>query len=89
MFRPTDTSEQPNSAAEVATPGKTPKVVRLRLENVNDVQRALARLIRGTLAGKYKTEDLSRYANAFSILARLMEGGDLEKRLAALEAGER
>jgi hypothetical protein len=62
------------------------KVVRLRLDTSTDCQRALARLIRSTMAGSIATADLSRYANALMVLARLIEGGDLEKRLIALEA---
>lgn len=62
------------------------KVVRLRLDTSRDCQRALARLIRSTMAGKIETADLSRYANALMVLARLIEGGDIERRLEALEA---
>lgn len=68
------------------TPSVRKKVVRLRLDTSRDCQRALARLIRGTLAGAIPTQDLSRYANAIAVLARLIEGGDLEARIEALEA---
>ena len=70
-------------------PADTPsakKVVRLPLDTSRDCQRALARLIRRTLAGEIETADLSRYANAIMVLARLIEGGQLEDRIAALEA---
>lgn len=62
------------------------KVVRLPLDTSRDCQRALARLIRKALAGEIETADLSRYANAIMVLARLIEGGQLEDRIAALEA---
>lgn len=68
------------------TPVSRKRIVRLRLDTSTDCQRALARLIRSTMAGKIATSDLSRYANALMVLARLIEGGDLEKRLEALEA---
>jgi len=68
------------------SPKSPPKVVRLRLDTSRDCQRALARLIRGTLAGTVETQDLSRYANAIAVLARLIEGGDIERRLEELEA---
>jgi hypothetical protein len=84
-------SEQPESpqnkwGATADTPLERKKVVRLRLDSSRDCQRALARLIRGTLAGTIPTQDLSRYANAIAVLARLIEGGDIERRLEALEA---
>jgi hypothetical protein len=69
----------------MTSPKKAKKVVRVRLDTAQDVQRALARLIRKTLAGDMETQDLSRLANALSILGRLIEGGELEKRLEALE----
>lgn len=37
------------------------------------------------MAGTVETQDLSRYADAIAVLARLIEGGDIEKRLEALE----
>lgn len=70
--------------ADTGVPAK--KVVRLPLDTSRDCQRALARLIRRTLAGEIETSDLSRYANAIMVLARLIEGGQLEDRIAALEA---
>lgn len=71
--------------ADTGVPAK--KVVRLPLDTSRDCQRALARLIRRALAGEIETTDLSRYANAIMVLARLIEGGQLEDRIAALEAG--
>jgi len=78
----------PQNAWGSAVPSPKPakKVVRLRLDTSRDCQRALARLIRATMAGTVETQDLSRYANAIAVLARLIEGGDIEKRLEALEA---
>jgi hypothetical protein len=85
---PADTASTPQISGGwgAATPKKAKKVVRLRLDTASDVQRALARLIRKTLAGDMETQDLSRLANALSILGRLIEGGELEKRLEALES---
>lgn len=85
-------SEQPakpqNPWGPQADTGKAPKkVVRLPLDTTRDCQRALARLIRRTMAGEVKTEDLSRYSNALMILARLIEGGEIERRLDAIERG--
>lgn len=83
--------EQPSNARNswgkpADTPKAAKKVVRLPLDTSRDCQRALARLIRKTLAGEIETTDLSRYANALMVLARLIEGGDIERRIEALEA---
>lgn len=82
-----DAANPQNKWGPPADTGKPPKkVVRLPLDTSRDCQRALAKLIRRTLAGEMETSDLSRYANAIMVLARLIEGGQLEDRIAALEA---
>jgi hypothetical protein len=83
-------SNLPEKPASSGVPSPLPvrKTVRIKLETAQDCQRALARLIRGTLAGTIQTQDLSRYANALAVLGRLIEGGDIEKRLQALESAE-
>lgn len=82
-----DTASPQNKWGPAADTGKPPKkVVRLPLDTSRDCQRALAKLIRRALAGEMDTTSLSRYANAIMILARLIEGGQLEDRIAALEA---
>ena len=80
----------PSTPQETATApadtGSKVKNVRMKLDSANDCQRALARLIRAALAGSIETQDLSRYANALMILSRLIDGGDFERRLEAIEA---
>jgi len=67
-----DTANPRNDWGQSAdTPKAVKKVVRLPLDTSRDCQRALARLIRRTLAGEIETTDLSRYANALMVLARL------------------
>lgn len=67
--------------------GESPKPrLRLRLATIDDVKTELARLYREVKAGTRETTDGSRMANMLLILGRLIEGSDLEKRLAALEA---
>lgn len=75
-----------SAASDVPSPVPARKTVRIKLDTSQDCQRALARLIRGTLAGTIETQDLSRYANAIAVLSRLIEGGEVERRLEALEA---
>lgn len=60
--------------------------VRCTLKTVQDCGRELAKLIRLSRSGRLDTQDLSRYANALQILTRILEGGELEARIAALEA---
>ena len=48
-------------------------------------QPAMARLRRQARDGERDTQDFSRLANGLSILGRLIEGGNLERRLEALE----
>ncbi|TVT58439.1 MAG: hypothetical protein FHK80_07220 [Azoarcus sp. PHD] len=58
------------------------------LRNLADLQNELARLYRGAKSGDVPVADASRLANILQILARLVEGADLEQRIAALEAAE-
>jgi hypothetical protein len=59
--------------------------LRLRLTNIDEVKRELARLYRETRAKRVDTQEASRMANMLSILGRLIEGSDLEARLSAME----
>lgn len=44
-----------------------------------------ARIYRKALCGEMKIEDMSRLVNALSVISRMIEGSDVEARLAALE----
>lgn len=85
------THPQANSptAAGVApgTPpfGRKPRRVRAKLKSVQDTAALLATIIREARSGITSTEDMSRFANALSILAKLIEGGDMEARIERLE----
>ena len=59
---------------------------RAKLTSVRDVQSQLARLYREARSGTIKVEDASRLANILAILGRMIGDGDLEARIAALEA---
>jgi len=66
---------------------KTPRPPRLRLKlaSVGDVRAELARVYRAAKVGSIQIPDASRLANILFILSRIIEGGDLEKRIQALE----
>ena len=72
-----------------ASTGKcaAPARLRLKLNSIDDVKAEMARLYREGKAGQRDVQDVSRLANVLALLARMIEGSDLEKRIAALEGG--
>ena len=64
----------------------TPRL-RLKLNSIDDVKAEMARLYREGKAGTRDVSDVSRLANVLALLARMIEGSDLERRIAALEGG--
>lgn len=72
-------------ASKAAPPGR----VRCPLRTIDDVRAELARLYREGKAGKRDVTDVSKLANVLSILGRLIEGADLETRIAELEQRQR
>ena len=66
-----------------------PPRLRLKLRSIDDVRAELARLYREGKAGKRDITDVSKLANVLSILGRLIEGADLEARIAELEQRQR
>jgi hypothetical protein len=63
-----------------------PSRLRLPLAAIEDVRRELARVYREAKSGRRDVQDASRLAHILSVLARLIEGADLERRIATLEA---
>lgn len=78
------TAETRANAGE--SPAPTPPRLRLKLATIDDVRRELARLYREAKSGTRNVQDASRLAHVLSVLARLIEGADLERRVQALEA---
>lgn len=72
------------AASESAAPPR----MRLKLKTIDDVKMEMARLYREGKAGLRDVADVSRLANVLSLLGRLIEGSDLEKRLTAIEENE-
>jgi hypothetical protein len=62
-----------------------PPRLRLKLKTIDDVSRELARVYRLAKSRQRDTQDCSRLANILQILGRMIEGGQLEARVAALE----
>jgi hypothetical protein len=76
------------SAGKPPTPPVQPRL-RLRLNSIDDVKKELARLYREGKAGKRDVGNVSRLANVLAIMGRLIEGGEAEARIAALEKAQR
>ena len=65
-----------------------PPRLRIKLKTIDDVRAEMARLYREGKAGTRDVADVSRLANVLSLLGRLIEGSDLERRLTAIEESE-
>lgn len=64
---------------------QTKRRTRVRLDSVTDARKEAARIYRAAINGDVKIEDASRLANILALIGRMIEGSDLEARLAALE----
>lgn len=69
-----------------ASESEAPPRLRLKLRTVDDCAAELARVYRLARAGQMDTADASRLGNLLQILTRMIEGGELERRLTALES---
>lgn len=69
-----------------AKPDPSPSRLRLPLTTVEDIRRELARLYREAKSGRRDVGDASRLAHMLGLLGRMVEGAELERRIAALEA---
>jgi hypothetical protein len=84
------------SAGKRVTPPRVPRTpaapaprLRLRLNSIDDVKKEMGRLYREGKAGKRDVGNVSRLANVLAIMGRLIEGSELEARIAAIEKQQR
>ncbi len=63
-----------------------PRVYRRRLANLTNVRTALADVLRRLEAGEVETGQARALIYGLSVLAGIIQGTDLEQRIAALEA---
>jgi hypothetical protein len=61
----------------------TPWVGRLR--TLHDIQKELTRVYKAMRRGEIPTQDGTRLSYTLQVLAKIIEGGDLEQRVAHLE----
>lgn len=83
-----DTEDETQSRSSVGSSAR-PGRIRIPLRNLDEVQRELARLYRDMRGGAIETQDGSRLANVLQILARVIDGGEIERRLAAIEESDK
>jgi hypothetical protein len=81
LTRPTDPQNPP------PRPRRPHRRTRIKLETLGDVKRELAAVYREARApgGTLDWQDCGRAANTLHILARLIEGSEIEQRLAEIE----
>lgn len=66
-------------------PSNTGKRYLVRLHNIGAVRRELAQLYREARRGDVSTGDASKLGHILFLIARILEGADLEKRIERLE----
>ena len=64
----------------------TPRVG--RLTTLADVRGELSRVYRSARRGEIATQDLTRFSYSLSVLAKIIEQSDLEKRVLQLEESQ-
>jgi hypothetical protein len=62
-----------------------PRLPRVRLDSLDRVRREMAKLYIEGRSGRRDVQDVSRLANVLALIGRVIEGGELEKRIEALE----
>ena len=73
-------------ASGAAGSGAHPPLPRVQLDSLERVRREMARLYVEGKQGRRDVQDVSRLANVLALIGRMIEGGELERRLEALEA---
>ncbi len=81
----------PKSASTNSGAGlpNTPRRVRLRLDTIDRVRRETARLYLEGKLGQRDPSDVSKLGSLLALIGRLIEGGEMERRIEALEQAER
>ena len=85
-----DTPQTLEPAASADAPpvsGQTakPRATRQKLDTALACSMLLARYVRRWMDGKARIDDVSKLAHILQVQARLIDGGDLEQRIEALE----
>lgn len=78
----TMTAAKPKADKDLDEP---PHRSRQRLDTMDRVRRAAAQLFREGRDGLRDVSDVSKLVNVLAVIGRMIEGSELEERLAALE----
>lgn len=73
----------PRGNEKTPTPSRKPNVG--RLTTMNGVRQEMARVYREARRGEKNTQEAGRLVYILSLIARIIEGSDLEQRVAKLE----
>lgn len=73
----------PRGNGQVPTPSRKPNVG--RLSTMNSVRQEMSRVYREARRGEKNTQEAGRLVHILSQIARIIEGSDLEQRVAKLE----
>ena len=75
----------PAVAASSVNPPPSKKYARIPLRTISEVQAEAGRVYRLARSGQMDSAECSRLASVLALIARMIEGGELERRLEQLE----
>lgn len=70
---------------DAKNPPTPKKYARIPLRTIGEVQAEAGRIYRLARSGQMDSQECSRLASVLALIARMIEGGDLERRIEALE----
>lgn len=86
------TTQKPREAGGVPAKGRTPpptsRRVRCKLDSLTDIKREMSMVYRQARSEIIDPVSAAKLIWCLTSIAKIIEGSDLEKRIAALEAGK-
>jgi hypothetical protein len=79
------TAQAKVTAASASKPPAPKKYARIPLRTIGEVHAEAARIYRLARSGQMDSADCSRLASVLALISRMIEGGELERRVRALE----
>ncbi len=76
----------PRLSRQPPSPDRRPGRCRVKLLTLGDIKSEMGRLYRSGRAGNLPLESMTKLASVLAIMARLIEGSELEKRVEQIEA---
>lgn len=78
-------AQPPETEPPAAKPPAPKKYARIPLRTIGEVHAEAARIYRLARSGQMDSAECSRLASVLALIARMIEGGELERRVRALE----